>query len=99
MRLTDEWYGIIKDYATDNHKNLLTALNEIFQSDDKMTEEQFDELEAIFKKEERAMLYRVHFNTYGASYSNCFTDKEEAEKFYNSIKNSCCYTNVTFQIG
>lgn len=51
MKSTNEWYGIIKDYATDNHKSLLTALNEIFQSDDEMTEEQFDELEAIFKKE------------------------------------------------
>ena len=54
MRLTNEWYGIIKDYATDNHKNLLAALNEIFQSDNEMTEEQFDKLEAIFQKEEIA---------------------------------------------
>lgn len=45
------------------------------------------------------MLYRVHFNTYGASYSRCFTDKEEAEKFYNSILHATCYSNVTFQIG
>lgn len=99
MRLTNEWYGIIKDYATDNHKNLLAALDEIFQSDDEMTDEQFDELEAIFRNEEITMLFRVHFNSYGASYSRCFTDKEEAERFYNSLCNSCCYTNVTFQIG
>ena len=45
------------------------------------------------------MLYRVFFNTSGASYARCFTDKKEAEKFYNGIKNSCCYTNVQFQIG
>lgn len=44
-------------------------------------------------------LYRVHFNSYGASYSRCFTDKAEAERFYNDIKNSSCYSNVTFQIG
>lgn len=99
MRLTNEWYGIIKDYATDSHKSLLAALNEIFQSDDEMTEEQFDELESIFRNDEITMLYRVHFNSYGASYSNCFTDKEEAERFYNRIRNSCCYTNVIFQIG
>ena len=54
MRSTNEWYGIIKDYATYNHKNLLAALNEIFQSDNEMTEEQFDKLEAIFQKEEIA---------------------------------------------
>ena len=54
MRLTNEWYGIIKDYATDNHKNLLAVLNEIFQSDEEMTDEQFDELETIFQKEEIA---------------------------------------------
>lgn len=54
MRLTSKWYSIIKDYATENHKSLLTALNEIFQSDDEMTEEQFDELETIFQKEEIA---------------------------------------------
>ena len=34
------------------------------------------------------MLYRVSFNTYGASYTRCFTDKQDAEKFYNSIKDS-----------
>lgn len=45
------------------------------------------------------MLYRVHFNTYGASYSRCFTDKEEAEKFYNSILHATYYSNVKFQIG
>lgn len=45
------------------------------------------------------MLYRVSFNTYGASYTRCFTDKQEAEKFYNSIKDSCCYNNVNFQEG
>lgn len=45
------------------------------------------------------MLYRVHFNTCGANYSRCFTDKEEAEKFYNSILHAACYSNVTFQIG
>ena len=67
MRLTNEWYGIIKDYATDNHKSLLSALDEIFQSEEEMTEDQFDELEAIFRNEEITMLYRVHFNSYGAS--------------------------------
>ena len=51
MRSINEWYGIIKDYATDNHKSLLAALDEIFQSDDEMTDEQFDELEAIFRNE------------------------------------------------
>lgn len=45
------------------------------------------------------MLYRVSFNTYGASYTRCFTDKQEAEKFYNSIKDSCSYNNVNFQEG
>ncbi|MDY5664163.1 MAG: hypothetical protein SPF46_06855 [Blautia sp.] len=44
-------------------------------------------------------LYRVFFSTPGAEYGRCFTDKEEAEKFYNSIKNSSYYHNVTFQIG
>ena len=43
------------------------------------------------------MLYRVFFNTSGASYARCFTDKKEAEKFYNGIKNSCYYKNVEFQ--
>ena len=51
MKSTNEWYFIIKYYAADNHKSLLMALNEIFQSEEEMTEEQFDELEAIFKKE------------------------------------------------
>lgn len=45
------------------------------------------------------MLYRVSFNTYGAFYTRCFTDKQEAEKFYNSIKDSYCYNNVSFQEG
>lgn len=51
MKSTNEWYSIIKDYASDNHKSLLVALNEVFQSNDEITEEQFDELETIFKKE------------------------------------------------
>lgn len=54
MKNISAWYDIIKNYATENHKSLLTALNEIFQSDDEMTEEQFDELETIFQKEEIA---------------------------------------------
>lgn len=45
------------------------------------------------------MLYRVSFNTYGASYTRCFTEKQEAEKFYNNIKDSCSYNNVSFQEG
>ena len=45
------------------------------------------------------MLYRVFFSTRGAEYGRCFTDKQEAEHFYNSIKNSGCYSNVKFQIG
>lgn len=45
------------------------------------------------------MLYRVFFTTSGSEYGRCFTDKEEAEQFYNSIKDSRCYSNVTFQIG
>lgn len=28
------------------------------------------------------MLYRVFFNASNASYARCFTNKEEAEKFY-----------------
>lgn len=99
MKSTNEWYGIIKDYATDNNKNLLVALNEIFQSDNEMTEEQFYELEAIFSKDMQAMLYRVFFSTNGAEYGNCFTDREEAERFYNSIKDCSYYKNVKFQIG
>ncbi|MCI6008993.1 MAG: hypothetical protein MRZ48_02550 [Anaerostipes hadrus] len=51
MKSTNEWYFIIKDYAADTHKNLLTALNEIFQSEYEMTEDQFDELETIFRKD------------------------------------------------
>lgn len=54
MKNISAWYDIIKNYAIDTHKNLLEALNEIFQSDDEMTEEQFDELETIFQKEEIA---------------------------------------------
>ena len=45
------------------------------------------------------MLYRVFFSTNGAEYGNCFTDKEEAERFYNSIKDCSYYKNVKFQIG
>ena len=45
------------------------------------------------------MLYRVFFTTNGAEYGNCFTDKEKAERFYNSIKDCSCYKNVKFQIG
>lgn len=52
MRSINEWYGIIKDYATDMNKSLLTALDEIFQSEEEMTEEQYNELETIFRREE-----------------------------------------------
>lgn len=45
------------------------------------------------------MLYRVFFNASNASYARCFTDKEEAEKFYNGLLHADCYTNVAFQVG
>ena len=45
------------------------------------------------------MLYRVFFSTNGAEYGTCFTDREEAERFYNSIKDCSYYKNVKFQIG
>ena len=45
------------------------------------------------------MLYRVFFNASNASYARCFTDKEEAEHFYNGLINSGCYRNVAFQEG
>ena len=44
-------------------------------------------------------LYRVFFNASNASYARCFTNKEEAERFYNGLVNSGCYTNVVFQEG
>ena len=43
------------------------------------------------------MLYRVFFNASNASYARCFTDKEEAEKFYNNLLHAGYYTNVVFQ--
>ena len=45
------------------------------------------------------MLYRVFFFTYASEYSQCFSNKEEAEKFYNGLLKSKCYNNVKFQIG
>nr|WP_296045746.1 hypothetical protein [uncultured Blautia sp.] len=45
------------------------------------------------------MLYRVFFNASNASYARCFTDKEEAERFYNSLLGAGFYTNVAFQEG
>ena len=44
------------------------------------------------------MLYRVFFNASNASYARCFTDKEEAERFYKSLLGGF-YTNVVFQEG
>lgn len=55
--------------------------------------------EVVKQEEDKTMLYRVFFSTSGAEYGRCFTDKQEAEHFYNSIKNSGCYSNVKFQIG
>ena len=55
--------------------------------------------EVVKKEEDKQMLYRVFFTTNGAEYGNCFTDKEEAERFYNSIKDCSYYKNVKFQIG
>lgn len=45
------------------------------------------------------MLYRVSYDTFGASYSTCFTDKKEAEEFYSRILQVGCYKNVALQIG
>lgn len=45
------------------------------------------------------MLYRVHFNISNASYSRCFTDKVEAEKFYRELIHAGIYKNVVFQEG
>lgn len=45
------------------------------------------------------MLYRVFFTAYAAEYGRCFSDRTEAEKFYNSLLKSSSYSNVTFQIG
>ena len=45
------------------------------------------------------MLYRVFINASNASYARCFTNKEEAEKFYNNLLHADCYTNVALQEG
>ena len=44
-------------------------------------------------------LYRVFFNASNASYARCFTDKEEAERFYNGLLHADCCTNVALQEG
>lgn len=44
------------------------------------------------------MLYRVNFYGSYAYYSNCFTDKAEAEKFYNMLLREG-YKKVQFQEG
>ena len=45
------------------------------------------------------MLYRISFNASNASYSRCFTDRSEAEKFYNDLLHSGIYRNISFQEG
>lgn len=52
MKNLDTWFDIITNYAVDTGKPVLTALNEIYQSDDEMTDEQFDELEIMFASQE-----------------------------------------------
>lgn len=54
---------------------------------------------AVNRRKKVSMLYRVFFNASNASYARCFTDKEEAEKFYNGLLHADCYTNVVFQEG
>lgn len=51
MKSVNEWYGIIKDYALETKKPFVRALNEVFQSDEELTDEQFDELETLFRKD------------------------------------------------
>lgn len=48
MKDKEKWFDIITNYAVDTGKPVLTALNEIYQSDEEMTDEQFDELENLF---------------------------------------------------
>lgn len=48
MKDIGTWFDIITNYAVDTGKPGLTALNEVYQSDDEMTDEQFDELEKMF---------------------------------------------------
>ena len=48
MKHLDTWFDIITNYAVDTGKPVLTAINEIYQSDDERTDEQFDELEKLF---------------------------------------------------
>jgi hypothetical protein len=48
MKDIGTWFDIITNYAVDTGKPVLTALNEVYQSDDEMTDEQFDELEKMF---------------------------------------------------
>lgn len=45
------------------------------------------------------MLFRVFFSSNGAEYGRCFTDRTEAENFYNGLVRSGCYRNLKFQIG
>lgn len=44
-------------------------------------------------------MYRVFFTTGSAEYGRCFSNKAEAEKFYNRLLKSSSYCNVKFQIG
>ena len=54
----------------------------------------------INKKERtRIMLYRVFYSTNASEYGRCFTDRREAERFYNGLLKSKCYRNVKLQIG
>ena len=48
MKDIGTWFDSITNYAVDTGKPVLTALNEVYQSDDEMTDEQFDELEKMF---------------------------------------------------
>ena len=47
----------------------------------------------------KIMLYRVFYSTNASEYGRCFSDKQEAEKFYNGLLKSNCYRNVKLQIG
>ena len=48
MKDVGTWFDIITNYAADTETSALDALNELFQSEEEMTEEQFDELERLF---------------------------------------------------
>ena len=54
---------------------------------------------AVNRRKDKTMLYRVFFNASNASYARCFTDKKEAEHFYNDLLHAGCYRNVAFQEG